>query len=263
MSSNNQFDNISGYHLYSEPLSVLPVKPQLLINTINQYSYCIANQDPEFKKSLQESDVLLPDGIGVVMAIRFLTGKKVEKIAGADLHQYLLHSLNESNGKCFYLGASNFTLEKIKARVNVEYPNIKVQTYSPPFKKVFSVEDNKKIFAVINAFRPDVLFVGMTAPKQEVWATKNKLKLNAKLICSIGAVFDFYAGTTKRPNKIWINLGMEWLGRLTSEPVRLWKRYLYFGPVFAGLILKEKLKLLLIRSAVEPIYMIKALRSVA
>jgi N-acetylglucosaminyldiphosphoundecaprenol N-acetyl-beta-D-mannosaminyltransferase len=263
MSSNNQHDNISGYRLYSEPLSVLPNKPKLLVNTINQYSYCIANQDPEFKKSLQESDILLPDGIGVVIATRFLTGKIVKKIAGADLHQYLLQSLNESNGKCFYLGASNLTLEKIKARVAIEYPNVKVETYSPPFKKEFSISDNNKMFEAINSFKPDVLFVGMTAPKQEVWATKNKGALDTKLICSIGAVFDFYAGTIKRPNKIWIKLGLEWLGRLTSEPTRLWKRYLYFGPVFAGLILKEKIKLMLFKSAIEPIYMIKALRSVA
>jgi len=263
MSANNEYDNISGYHLYSNPLSFLPNKPKILVNTINQYSYCIADQNPEFKKSLQESDILLPDGIGVVMATRFLNGRVLKKIAGADIHQYLLQSLNERNGKCFYLGATSQTLEKIKARVACEYPNIKVETYSPPFTKEFSLIDNNKILEAVNSFRPDVLFVGMTAPKQEIWATKNKWALDTKLICSIGAVFDFYAGTIKRPNKIWIKLGLEWLGRLISEPARLWKRYLYFGPVFAGLILKEKLKLMLVKQAVEPIYMIKALRSAA
>jgi N-acetylglucosaminyldiphosphoundecaprenol N-acetyl-beta-D-mannosaminyltransferase len=72
----------------------------------------------------------------------------------------------------------------------------------------------------------------MTAPKQEKWVFEHKKKLNAKVICSIGAVFDFYAGTVKRPNKIWRNLGLEWLGRLLREPKRMWKRYLYYGPIF-------------------------------
>ncbi|OKS86402.1 WecB/TagA/CpsF family glycosyltransferase [Mucilaginibacter polytrichastri] len=263
MSQNNKYDNFSGYHLYSETLNQLPIKPKLLVNTINQYSYCIADQDSDFKDSLQKSDVLLPDGVGVVKAARFLTGKTIKKIAGADLHQYLLESLNEKSGKCFYLGATPQTLEKIKARIAIEYPNIKVETYSPPFKKEFSVIDNHKILDAVNAFRPDVLFVGMTAPKQEIWATKNKWALDTKLICSIGAVFDFYAGTVKRPNKLWIKFGLEWLGRLISEPKRLWKRYLYFGPIFAGLILKEKLKQIFAKPIVEPVYNIKSLRSAA
>jgi N-acetylglucosaminyldiphosphoundecaprenol N-acetyl-beta-D-mannosaminyltransferase len=81
----------------------------------------------------------------------------------------------------------------------------------------------------------------MTAPKQEKWAHQNRAQLNTKMICCIGAVFDFYACTTKRPSKVWINLGFEWLGRLISEPKRLWKRYLYFGPIFLWHITKTKI----------------------
>ena len=84
----------------------------------------------------------------------------------------------------------------------------------------------------VNAFRPDVLFIGMTAPKQEKWAFANKEMLDAPIICSIGAVFDFYAGTVKRPGKAWIYCGMEWLVRLVKEPKRMWIRYGYYGPVF-------------------------------
>ena len=95
----------------------------------------------------------------------------------------------------------------------------------------------------VNKFKPDVLFVGMTAPKQEKWAFENKNKLNANVICSIGAVFDFYAGTTKRPPRWMINLRMEWLGRLLKEPKRMWRRYILSTPVFFIDIVRYKLGL--------------------
>ncbi|WP_158828569.1 WecB/TagA/CpsF family glycosyltransferase [Mucilaginibacter lacusdianchii] len=237
------------YPLFTDTLDELNTSsngnaPQssILVNTINQYSYCVANEDAAFKESLQHSDILLPDGVAVVAAARLLTGKKIKKIAGADLHQYLLTDLNNKNGSCFYLGASDETLAKIKSRMAFEYPNVKVETYSPPYKKDFSTEDNQKMVEAVNAFKPDVVFVGMTAPKQEKWAYEHKTKLDTKIICTIGAVFDFYAGTVQRPGDVYVNLGLEWFGRLVKEPKRLWKRYLYFGPVFVGLMLKEKVK---------------------
>ena len=112
---------------------------------------------------------------------------------------------------------------------------------SPPFKDSFSVEENQKFVSAINEFNPDVLFVGMTAPKQEKWVLQNKSKLNVKIIASIGAVFDFYAGNVKRPSKFWIDLGLEWFIRFLQEPKRLFKRNLY-SIVFVVKILKAKLK---------------------
>ena len=101
--------------------------------------------------------------------------------------------------------------------------------------------DNQQMITAVNAFMPDVLFVGMTAPKQEKWSFTNKAALDAKIICSIGAVFDFYAGTVVRPHPFWIKLRLEWFVRLLKEPKRMWKRYLYYGPVFIKFILKKKL----------------------
>ncbi|WP_448701374.1 WecB/TagA/CpsF family glycosyltransferase [Mucilaginibacter sp. AW1-3] len=235
-------ENFSEYRLFNHTLNELPDKSSILVNTINQYSYCIANEDSDFKEALIKSDVLLPDGIGVVLAARLLTGEKMKKIAGADLHDHLLQKLNERSGSCFYLGASNATLKIITERMAVDYPKIKVGSYSPPFKPEFSDDDNKRMIDEVNAFKPDVLFVGMTAPKQEKWTYKHKDELQAKIICTVGAVFDFYAGTIERPGKIWIKFGCEWLGRLIHEPKRLWRRYLYFGPMFVWLVVKEKLR---------------------
>jgi N-acetylglucosaminyldiphosphoundecaprenol N-acetyl-beta-D-mannosaminyltransferase len=92
----------------------------------------------------------------------------------------------------------------------------------------------------VNAFHPDILFIGMTAPKQEKWAYAHKDRLNARVICCIGAVFDFYAGTVERPSSFMISIGLEWFGRLVREPRRLWRRYLYYGPIFLWLLFKEK-----------------------
>lgn len=215
-----------------------------VINTLNQYSYIIAEKDETFKKVLMESDLLLPDGIGIVGAAKILKGKKIKKIAGADLHKHLLKKLNETGGRCFYLGSSDETLEGIEKRLAEEYPNVKVATYSPPFKNHFDEADNTLMLERINAFKPHVLFVGMTAPKQEKWVYINKDRIDANVICSVGAVFDFYSGTVKRPGKFWINLGLEWFIRLVNEPNHLWRRYLLYGPVFVYQVFKEKMILL-------------------
>jgi N-acetylglucosaminyldiphosphoundecaprenol N-acetyl-beta-D-mannosaminyltransferase len=96
--------------------------------------------------------------------------------------------------------------------------------------------------AAVNTVKPDVLFVGMTAPKQEKWSKENANQLDTKTICAIGAVFDFYAGTVKRPSQFWIKLQLEWFIRLIKEPKRMWRRYLYYGPFFVYLLLKVLLK---------------------
>lgn len=213
-------------------------KGKVAINTINAYSWVMADQDLEFRKSLINSDYLLPDGIAIVWALRFLKKEKIQKIAGADLHDMVLKTLNKVHGKCFYLGASESTLQKIKKRLSIEYPNIVIETFSPPFKPVFSVEDNMEMIKRINDFAPDALFVGMTAPKQEKWIMQNIDEITSHIVCGIGAVFDFYAGTKNRPPMWMINCGLEWLGRLISDPKRLWKRYIIYNPVFIWKIFK-------------------------
>jgi N-acetylglucosaminyldiphosphoundecaprenol N-acetyl-beta-D-mannosaminyltransferase len=228
------------YDLYTGSLSDLRFGQKTVINTINQYSYCIAEKDDKFKQALRQSEVLLPDGEGIVFAEKFLTGKKIRKISGTDLHLHLLSYLNNKKGKCFYMGSSENTLCKIKQRLNEEYPDIEMACYSPPFKSHFTDRDNTEIIAAVNAFKPDVLFVGLTAPKQEKWANEQREKIDVNIICAVGAVFDFYAGTVKRPGQLWIDLRLEWFVRFIHEPRRMWRRYFYYGPVYLGHIIKKK-----------------------
>lgn len=215
-------------------------KKNVQINTINAHSYNVARKDKEFAKVLQNSDYLLPDGQSIVLARKILNKEQLIRIAGFDLFQWEMRRIDEISGKCFFFGSTNQTLEKIKKRTNKEYPNIQIQVYSPPYKQPFSKEENQQMIGAINEFKPNVLFVGMTAPKQEKWVSENIGKLNAGHICSIGAVFDFYAGTVRRAPKWMQNNGLEWFYRLIKEPKRMWKRYILGNTKFIYYIIKEK-----------------------
>jgi N-acetylglucosaminyldiphosphoundecaprenol N-acetyl-beta-D-mannosaminyltransferase len=203
-----------------------------IVNTINPHSYVIAKTDCDFKESLQTSDVLIPDGIGIVFAFNQIKQKKINKISGADLHEHMLKILNSTHGSVFYMGSSIDTLKKVQEKLLSEFPNISVGTHSPPYKSELSDKDSELILEKINKFNPDVLFVSMTAPKQEKWLHKYKHKLNFKVASSIGAVFDFYAGTIERPTNFWIDAHLEWLVRLVQNPKRLWRRSFVSAPLF-------------------------------
>jgi len=218
----------------------LPIESKTIINTINPHSYCVAQKDEIFNKALKESDVLLPDGIGIVYATRILKRHKIEKIAGFDIFTFLMKRMNDIGGSCFFLGASQNTLNLIHQKIEEEYPNVRVSSYSPPYKASFTEEDSTMMIKQVNKHTPDVLFVGMTAPKQEKWVYEHKAKIEATIVCSIGAVFDFYAGTVKRPSKFWIQLGLEWLPRFIKEPKRLAERNLVSTPKFLLAVLKNK-----------------------
>lgn len=209
-----------------------------IINTLNPHSYCVAKSDPQFQQALHSSDVLLPDGVGIVYAANWLLGKKINKIAGSDLHTHLIQQANKDGLKIFYLGASQDTLHKIQNRLAKEQPNCSAGFYSPPFQAEFSKAENIEMIAAINTFKPDILFVGMTAPKQEKWVHAHKTQIDARMICSIGAVFDFYAGTVQRSHPIWINMGLEWLPRLLRDPRRLARRNFISTPQFLWDVVK-------------------------
>jgi N-acetylglucosaminyldiphosphoundecaprenol N-acetyl-beta-D-mannosaminyltransferase len=215
---------------------------KILINTINAHSYNVAQKDTEFYNALIKSDILIPDGVGIVYALRFMSGIRSKKIAAWDLMIYELEQLNKIKGKCFFLGSSEKVLKMLIKHAAEDFPDVLFATYSPPFKPVFNEEDNSAMINAINTFAPEVLFVGMTAPKQEKWSAKHFDRLNIKHVCCIGATFDFYAGTVKRAPKWWLKRGLEWLYRFIMEPKRLWRRYLLGIPKFAFLILIEKLK---------------------
>lgn len=226
-------NNLMNYPVFTGKLQDISITDSLqVIHTINAYSYVLAERIPAFKTALQKADILLADGFPIVFAAKILQKRDIKKLAGADLFFYLLTEMEKRKGRIFFLGSSKTTLSVIKNKIAKDYPNSIVNTFSPAFKPFFSDEESEKMLSSINTFVPDIVFVGMTAPKQEMWVEANKNRINARVVCSIGAVFDFYAGTIKRAPKWMILLKLEWFYRLINEPKRMWKRYLIYSPLF-------------------------------
>jgi N-acetylglucosaminyldiphosphoundecaprenol N-acetyl-beta-D-mannosaminyltransferase len=193
---------------------------------LNVYSYAVALEDNKFNQALTNADWLIPDGVGVMAASRFLGGSLRRRVTGSDIFFSLHQRINDVGGmSVFFLGSTDETLNLIIQRMKRDYPNIIIAgTYSPPFKPFFSDQDNEAMLAAINAAAPDILWVGMTAPKQEKWIFENRSRLNVKFTGAIGAVFDFYAGKVRRAPLLFQKLGLEWLLRLLQQPRRMWRR---------------------------------------
>ena len=280
-------------------LAALP-EGKLLINTINAHSYNTARKDELFAEALTNGDVLIPDGVSIVKACRWIKAKSLpkERIAGWDLFSFEMENLERKqcgmlrsarrdacqskNVECgvngeecgmnnssldnsqsasadnsklkiqnskfrerpltvMFMGSSEKVLDLIVKRAAEVYPHLKIVTYSPPYKPEFSEEDNKAIVEAINAVNPDLLWIGMTAPKQEKWTYSHWNELNIHChVGTIGAVFDFFAGTVERAPMWWQRHGLEWLYRLLKEPKRMWRRYIIGNTLFLWNMLKEK-----------------------
>ena len=226
------------------------IEGKVLINTINAHSYNTVQKDVLFAEALKNGDYLIPDGASILMACKWLKAKSQPKdrIAGWDLFSFEMERLE---GRCkrenvrrkvMFMGSSENVLAKIREKAALDYPNLDVVTYSPPYKPEFSDKDNAAIIKAINEANPDLLWIGMTAPKQEKWTYQHWNELNIHChVGTIGAVFDFYAGTAKRAPKWWQNHSLEWLYRLCIEPKRMWRRYLLGNPLFLYNVLKEKI----------------------
>ena len=259
-------------------LALLP-EGKLLINTINAHSFNTAKKDKLFAEALTNGDALIPDGVSIVKACRRIKAKSQpkERIAGWDLFEFEMNKLEECgmrNEECgvnnssldnsqsasadnsklkiqnskfrerpltvMFMGSSQKVLDLIVKRAAEVYPHLKVVTYSPPYKPEFSDEDNKAIIEAINAANPDLLWIGMTAPKQEKWTYTHWKELNIHChVGTIGAVFDFFAGTVERAPMWWQRHGLEWLYRLLKEPKRMWRRYIIGNALFLWNMTKE------------------------
>lgn len=226
---------------------------KVLINTINAHSFNTAQNDELFAEALSKGDYLIPDGASIIKACKWLKAKSQpkERIAGWDLFSFEMNALerksaqqNMNDGKrlkVMFMGSSEKVLALIRKQATKDYPHLEVITYSPPYKPEFSDEDNAAIIKAINEANPDLLWIGMTAPKQEKWTYQhwNELDIHCH-VGTIGAVFDFYAGTAQRAPRWWQEHSLEWLYRLLKEPKRMWRRYVLGNPLFLWNISKEK-----------------------
>lgn len=210
----------------------------------NPHSIQVARSDALFHEAILNADIITPDGVGVVLASKILGGSIEGRLTGSDIFWGLSKKLNEKGtGSYFFLGSTEPVLKAIRARMAKEFSGVAIAgTYSPPFKEEFTEEDNRLMIEAINCAQPDVLWVGMTAPKQEKWIYRNRDKLDVGFIGAIGAVFDFFSGRIKRSHPVFQKMGLEWLPRLMQEPIRLWKRNFVSNPAFLLRVLGERIR---------------------
>lgn len=223
--------NVLGFQIFNDKFSyIFETKSLIRINTISPNSFAISKKNKIFRKALETSEIITLDGLYFGLAPKLLKGISIEKKSGTDWFYFLMEYFNKKNGKIFFLGSANSTLTKIKRNVQKKYHNLSIEVLSPPFKTEFKEDDLDFMISKINEFEPDVVFLGLTAPKQEILSYQLKDRVNTKIICSIGNVFDWFAGNQKQPEKIWVKLGLEWFIRTIRRPEIL-KRYpniLYF-----------------------------------
>jgi N-acetylglucosaminyldiphosphoundecaprenol N-acetyl-beta-D-mannosaminyltransferase len=244
-------DDIPKQDLIVTPVSTLVFDEQinLMVSWAKQKQskmVCVANvhmlveawQNNQFASVLKQADLVTPDGMPLVWMLKLLGHKQAQRVAGMDIFQAVCQQTAIAQTSIFLLGSSPEVLDKISQRLKSQFPDIKIAgTESPPFRPLAPTVDMNMVHT-INESGAGVLFVALGCPKQELWMSQHKDKIQAVMI-GVGGVFPVYAGILKETPKLMQNLGLEWLFRLCQEPKRLWKRYATTIPIFIWLMLKQ------------------------
>ena len=211
----------------------------LVIGVVNAAKVVKMHRDQTLRQSVLDSDLILADGISVVWASWLLRRSVPERIAGIDLFLRLLDLANDRGFSVYFLGAEETVCEKLLRRVRKIYPNIKIAGCRDGY---FNPADSEKIADHIRGAKPDMLFLGMTSPKKEIFMAKFGKQLDVPVIHGVGGSFDVLAGKVKRAPRLWQQFGLEWLYRVVQEPRRMWRRYLVTNTLFIGLLLREMVR---------------------
>jgi N-acetylglucosaminyldiphosphoundecaprenol N-acetyl-beta-D-mannosaminyltransferase len=212
---------------------------RVVIGVVNAAKVVNMHREPILRESVLDSDLILADGIAVVWASRILGRALPERVAGIDLFQRLLEVANDKGYSVYFLGATQDVLDEVVRRVGEEYPGARIAGSRNGY---FDVNDSKQIADEIRAAAPDMLFLGMTSPKKEIFLAQWGRKLDVAVCHGVGGSFDVMAGKVKRAPQLWQRLGLEWLYRVVQEPRRMWKRYLVTNTIFIGMLARELLR---------------------
>lgn len=202
-----------------------------------------SQSDPRLLAIHDQAGMVTPDGMPLVWMARRLGYRHTQRVYGPDLMLKLTQLSAERGYRQFYFGGAPGLADQLRSRLEERFPGLQVAgTYSPPFRPA-SAEEDEAIVAQINTARPDIVWVGLSTPKQEFWMDAHLGAIEAPVMIGVGAAFDFLAGT-KRQAPAWMQRNaLEWLFRLVTEPRRLWRRYFSIVPRFlvgAGLQLSRQ-----------------------
>jgi N-acetylglucosaminyldiphosphoundecaprenol N-acetyl-beta-D-mannosaminyltransferase len=208
-----------------------------------------ARNDSDFRAILNRADIVTPDGMPLVWALRSFGAKNQERVYGPDLMLHLCANAEIRAHRVFLYGGRPDTLDTLCDNLQKRFPNlILVGRYSPPFRPSTDEEDHE-ICRLILATAPDVIFVGISTPKQELWMARHSRSFPGVAMIGVGAAFDFHAGRVRQAPEWMQSRGLEWLFRLAQEPARLWKRYVLITPWFLPCWGMQKLSLMMRNAA--------------
>jgi N-acetylglucosaminyldiphosphoundecaprenol N-acetyl-beta-D-mannosaminyltransferase len=191
-----------------------------------------SRRDPAFRALLNEAALVTADGMPLVWLARANGYRSAGRVYGPDLMLAVIERMLPLEAIHFFYGASETTLGGLQEKLRQRFPGIRVGgAISPPFRALSAAEERDTIDA-INRARPHIVWVGLGAPKQEMWMARNRPRLDANVLIGVGAAFDFHAGLVRQA-PLWLQRsGFEWLFRIVQEPRRLWRRYLLTIPRF-------------------------------
>ncbi len=217
-------------------------KKHQYICVTSAHGFTLSQQNSGLRSIYRKAYLIVPDGMPLVWIGRFLGHKQTSRIYGPDLFLSLC-SLCEKQSLTIYLyGTTDATLLKLKTSLLKRYPRLKiVGMFAPPFRNQ-THNEKKKVRSDINRVNPNIVFIGLSTPKQEYWMSENHNALNANMLIGVGAAFDFIAGTVPQAPPWVREAGLEWSFRLLQEPKRLWKRYLIGNTKFIAILIKEMTK---------------------
>ena len=229
-----------------------PSLPARYICVTSVHGIVSAFKTPSFQDILNGADIATPDGMPVVWAMRSFGVRRQPRVYGPTLMLTLCEQAAQLGHKVFLYGASEESLQRLSARLHSRYRNLSiVGMYSPPFRPLTREEDASCI-RMIKESGAELIFVGLSTPKQETWMAVHRDTLPGTVMVGVGAAFDFHAGRVKQAPAWMQNWGLEWLFRFCMEPRRLWKRYLFVTPLFLPLWALQKVHLLRPNNRREP-----------
>ena len=202
-----------------------------------------SQSDPILRQIHNKAGMVTPDGMPMVWLNKMAGNSNVGRVYGPDLMLKLCCEGRERGIRHYFYGGAQGVASLLAARLQSRFPGLNVAgTYCPPFRGMTDAED-AQVISQINAANADIVWVGLSTPKQEFWMSSHLDRINAPVMIGVGAAFDFHAGL-KRQAPAWMRKsGLEWLYRLCTEPRRLWKRYLKNNPLFVIYLLLSKLRI--------------------
>ena len=209
----------------------------------NAYTLTEFQRNSEFRSVAENADMVLADGTSLVWSSQFLGLSLPERVAGPDLMEAFCALAEQKGYRLFFMGCTDEVLEKLRSQLLRQFPRLIIAGHlAPPMMEIHPEDHDAEAVRVINASSPDVLWVGMSSPKQDLWIARNLKRLQVPVSIGVGAAFNFLSGEIKRAPRWTHRTGLEWLWRLCHEPRRLWRRYLFCNIAFLRLIFKEVLR---------------------